>query len=317
MQADQVIKASFSLNGDVKQFEKYIRTIAGFFVIEATVMTATQDFRSRSSVEALWDVATNKMGQHMVDSLRECSKPEMFLEMKISINSFIQTMQMYGYAGLHLNDLLFTLLDRFGELARSQYGEYMRNIIADEEISGNGTFCPMEVGDNDALTVAQESLTIPSELISSARVNPYKPFPFNFPFSSGVPAICAEAKHLILHFYRFSNGFIQQSNEIDDLLKKILENVLVETVNGLYREKLATAGLNVAIQLMINSQWLAYACDDFEILLHEERYTQRSGRLLTQAPLAFEETQAVAEKRIFAVINAKIDTFLEVIDYAW
>jgi exocyst complex component 6 len=68
LQADQVIKATFSLKGDTAGFEKYMQTVAGFFLIEATVMTATHEFRSRSSVDALWDVAINKMGMHMVYS---------------------------------------------------------------------------------------------------------------------------------------------------------------------------------------------------------------------------------------------------------
>lgn len=48
--ADQIIKAVFTLAGDTLAFDKYIDTVAGFFVIESSLMLATQDFRSKSSV---------------------------------------------------------------------------------------------------------------------------------------------------------------------------------------------------------------------------------------------------------------------------
>jgi hypothetical protein len=50
--------------------------------------------------------------------------------MKVYIHSFIQTMAVYGYAGLHLNYLLFTLMDRFGELTRTNYEEAILKVSA-------------------------------------------------------------------------------------------------------------------------------------------------------------------------------------------
>lgn len=77
---------------------------------------------------------------------------------------------------------------------------------------------------------------------------------------------------MIVKFYMFSNGFIQQSNEIDDLLKKILQNILVNTVNGIYHDKIESCSIGVAIQLMLNAQWFEYACEDIEALLLDKRF---------------------------------------------
>lgn len=63
-----------------------------------------------------------------MNNLKECLQPELFLSMKLSIHSFIQTMAVYGYAGLHLNDLLFTLMDRFGELTRTHHDDIVLEV---------------------------------------------------------------------------------------------------------------------------------------------------------------------------------------------
>lgn len=130
LQADLVIKSTFSVkNGNILEFQRYIQNVAGFFVVEATLMSATQDFRSRSSVESLWEIATGKMGLHMFESLKECNNPNIFIEMKSSINVFISTMGMYGFAVAPLKDFMLSVLDSFGELKRRIHCETIQKVI--------------------------------------------------------------------------------------------------------------------------------------------------------------------------------------------
>lgn len=81
-------------NDDLSSLEKYIQEIAGFFVIEATVISTTHDFRSRSSVETLWQTCTGKMNAHLFEALAECNNPDLYLNIKLLVNSFISTMEV-------------------------------------------------------------------------------------------------------------------------------------------------------------------------------------------------------------------------------
>jgi hypothetical protein len=110
---------------DIRGLEKYIQEIAGFFVIEATIISTTQDFRSRTSVEMLWQTCTNKMNAHLFDALSECTNPDLYLNIKILVNSFISTMEIYGYAVNSLTDLLESLLDRYAELMKNRYSNFI------------------------------------------------------------------------------------------------------------------------------------------------------------------------------------------------
>jgi exocyst complex component 6 len=46
-------------------------------------------------------------------------------------------------------------------------------------------------------------------------------FPRALPFSRGFPFCCDHIKQFIIGFYHFAEGFDQQNNEMDDLLKKV------------------------------------------------------------------------------------------------
>ena len=68
--------------------------IAGFFIIEAIVMESTRDFRSRHQVEQLWEISTTKLLQIISDSLYECPDPDIILDIKQTVVSFIHTMEV-------------------------------------------------------------------------------------------------------------------------------------------------------------------------------------------------------------------------------
>jgi hypothetical protein len=124
---------------------------------------------------------------------------------------------------------------------------------------------------------------------------------------------------MITQFYQFSIGFIQQSNEIDDMLKKIIHTILLNVVCEFYKLKVLNASINIAVQLMLNCKWWAYGCDEFEAILLEKRCfaAKTGGKLMSQCIDAFEELYNTSEQRIFDVIKAKIDNFMDLIDYDW
>lgn len=53
------------------------------------------------------------------------------------------------------------------------------------------------------------------------------------------------------------------------------------------------------------------------MLLMETRSFHRSGRIHLKATSTFKETRRKAEKRIFELVNHKLDEFLELSDIDW
>ena len=111
----------------------------------------------------------------------------------------------------------------------------------------------------------------PSSLPRLPTAEVFQSYPKTFPFSRGFISICAVIKSYINGFYRFAEGFTQQYNEMDDLLKKSLENLLGQNLNGAVIRKLGSNSLSQAVQLMANLEYFEKACVEFEECLVEKR----------------------------------------------
>jgi hypothetical protein len=101
---------------------------------------------------------------------------------------------------------------------------------------------------------------------------PNMKFPRAMPFSKGFPECCATVKGFINGFYHFAEGFEQQHNEMDDLLKKSLENLLIQTIGTTLSRRLGHSTIEQAVQIMVNIEYFVLACGEFEDILIEKRY---------------------------------------------
>ncbi|KAJ3318536.1 hypothetical protein HDV06_000419 [Boothiomyces sp. JEL0866] len=293
--------------GNLAGLERYIQEITGFFVIEATVIATTVDFRSKNSVETLWLNAANKMNANLYQAFMECTNPDLYLSIKMLVNSFIQTMEVYGYTVTSLSDLMVSLLDQYADLMKSKCTELIMQTINEED-----DYSPMIIKDADELDEIMSAFQIPEEILNPATAYRKDIFPKILPFSKGFPQTCRYIRELIFGFYKFADGFSQQSHEIDDLMKKTLENLLLN-LNSAYHEKIESSGISVVNQLMINIQYFTSACTQFEDILQE----RKNIRVTLSSARSFAETKAVAEKRMLAIIQSKCASFLDLIEYEW
>ncbi|KAJ3373508.1 hypothetical protein HDU91_006451 [Kappamyces sp. JEL0680] len=300
-------------NNDLTSLERYIQEIAGFFVIEATVISTTQDFRSRSSVETLWQTCTNKMNAHLFEALTECTNPDLYLQIKLLVTSFISTMEIYGYAVTSLTDLMVSLLDRYAELMKNRCHVLVLKTIEEED-----DYSQMVLRDQEELEEVMAVFAIPQSVLDHnvSRRDPNIMFPKTLPFSKGLPQTVMYVKDMIQGYYKFAEGFSQQNHEIDDLLRKTLENLL-QGINSAYHDKIGSGGISVVYQMMVNLGFFDEVCNQLEDLLMEKRYSARSVRSSLFAAKLFVETRSEAEHRIHAIVNKKSDSFMELVDYDW
>ncbi|KAJ3293592.1 hypothetical protein HK104_004344 [Borealophlyctis nickersoniae] len=292
LQAALVLAARFSFkDGDLTGFQTYLHDVVGFFIIEAVVLNSTENFRSRTGVELLWENATDKMTQVITESLQDCGDPDLFLSIKLLVIAFIHTMEGYGYEVRQLMDLMLSLLDRYAELMKLQCSERVVEIIEDDE------YAPMVVHNEEEFETVLKA--------------------FNYKDDSKLKPLSLLIKSFIQNFYRFAEGFAQQYNEMDDLLKKSLENLLVQNLNGAILRKLAANNLSQVVQIIVNLEYFQLVCGEFEELLVENRYSHKGGRVVLEATQNFADSRLLAEKRIFDLVNQKTDEFLELAEYDW
>ena len=93
------------------------------------------------------------------------------------------------------------------------------------------------------------------------------------------------------------------------LSEKVCQS-LVERLNSQY--------LGQIVQILINLEHFETACRELEQLLAAARYSgSTGGSVALLATEKFRSNKKTAEKRIFELVNSKIDDLIETAEYDW
>jgi len=97
---------------------------------------------------------------------------------------------------------------------------------------------------------------------------------------------------------------------LDDLLSEKVCASLVERLNSQY--------LGQIVQILINLEHFEFACQELEkLLLTHRQGDSTSAQITLSATDKFRSNKKTAEKRIFEVVNSKIDDLIETAEYEW
>jgi hypothetical protein len=144
------------------------------------------------------------------------------------------------------------------------------------------------------------------------------PFPLFLPFSQTYPLCCIDIRNLTDQYYRFSEGFSQSHRDVDDILKKSLDELLIQQVSNSVRSSLnKTSNLSQIAQIVVNAEHFRLACTQLETLLTALRAPHRGGKLRLDASSHFTITLELAQKRIDSAIANKISEFFGMAEYDW
>jgi exocyst complex component 6 len=97
---------------------------------------------------------------------------------------------------------------------------------------------------------------------------------------------------------------------LDELLTEKVCLSLVERLNSQY--------LGQIVQILINLEHFEIACQELEQLLIRARSSTSAGGPVTlKATEQFRSNKKTAEKRIFELVNSKIDDLVDTSEYDW
>jgi len=97
-----------------------------------------------------------------------------------------------------------------------------------------------------------------------------------------------------------------------------LDELLCENVCQLLVDRLSSQYPGQIVQILTNFEHFETACKELQILLFEARSsTSASGPITLSATKRFREGKKTAEKRLFELVNSKIDDLIETAEYDW
>ncbi|KAF8972837.1 hypothetical protein BGZ46_010030, partial [Entomortierella lignicola] len=291
---------------DTENFESLLQDIVGFFIVEHLIFYSTTNFRTQSQLDELCEMGTNILLRLLNEGLNNLQDPDLFLKVKLLLMLYIQTMESYNYPVKKLNDLLLTLFRTYADQLETKFSANFHKLVDEDD------YTPMLVENQDEYNFLQKLFRFKED-----RKSTRQGFPRTLPFSKVVPYCCEDIRDFVGQFYQFVEGFNQEQNEMDDLVKDSLDTLLIQHVHSVWLKKLESRNLSQISQIIINLEYFQGACGDFEQLLTEMRSTVDSNKISLQATGLFRETRKSAEKRVSELVNSKIDDILELAEYDW
>ncbi|KAI9367260.1 exocyst complex subunit Sec15-like-domain-containing protein [Aspergillus egyptiacus] len=307
-QKELLIPASITLvDDDGASLHNLLEEMAGFAIVERATMKKVPDLRYPVDVDELWESMCQTAVGLISKALHEVDNAESLLKIKNLIALFMQAMNTWDFPVGAFNTLLFTLFQKYAELLKRRFSDDFQEIVSTDD------YMPMPI-------------QTPEEFDKVLNVSWYTPenpeeqaFPCVLPFSQMYPLCCIDIRNFLNQFYFFANDDEFSNLEIiDETLKTALDELLSSKVCDTLVERLNSQYLGQIVQILINLEHFEYACRELELLLAAARSQSSSSEPVTlKATEKFRDNKKAAEKRIFEVVNSKIDDLIETAEYEW
>ncbi|KAG0648560.1 Exocyst complex component sec15 [Hyphodiscus hymeniophilus] len=296
--------------------------IAGFAIIEKATMRRVPNLRSNVDVDELWDSMCHTAISLISKALDTVDNAEVLLKIKGVIALFIQTMDGWGYSITALDNFLLKLFEKYAELLKRRFSDDFQEIVSTDD------YMPMPISNLDeydkVVNVSWFTPEKPREELTYVHISTLQAptnvprFPCVLPFSQMYPLCCIDIRNFLNQFYFFSDDHFQHPAVIDSTLQKSLDQLLSEKVCQSLVERLSSQYLGQIVQILINLEHFETACSELEQLLIAARSsTSAGGPIVLNATEEFRSNKKTAEKRIFELVNSKIDDLVETAEYDW
>jgi hypothetical protein len=105
---DLLLPSYIHLDESGSYLHNLLAEITGYSIIERATAAKTQDFRSVSEIEELWDIMCARVIDLITDTVNKINDPKVLLTVKESVTLFMQTIQViqlsilsYFYRGMN------------------------------------------------------------------------------------------------------------------------------------------------------------------------------------------------------------------------
>ncbi|KAF7291070.1 Rsec15 protein [Mycena chlorophos] len=275
-----------------------IQEISGFFIIETHVLQTTGNFRSERDVEELWDGLLALLTMGIENALRTETDPDSFLSVKESLLSFIVTLESSNYSTLSLHSFIIVLFEKYARLLETQFNKRFDNIVQNDD------HLQMQVETANQMKTVLDVVWIEASERRALEEH----------------SICVAKTFVPSYkkFYAFVEGVSQHHRNIDELLSKSLDSLLINHISKTISQRLTSLStLTQIAQIVTNLEYLQVTCVELQRSLTSLRSSQRGGSIVLTASSSFEATLARALQRITGLISSKLDDFFGLSEYNW
>ena len=166
-------------------YSDYFYRVAGFFLIEDTILNTTEDLITREWANGLWERAVVMISGVLEKHLANCLTSDTICSVKQLIAVFNQCLQSYGYPVGRLVDILLQVRQRYTTVLQENLQERLSKMLMEDNLQ------QVVVADEDSYLATVAKFPFESQVFREAG------FPKTFPFSGVVPNIYVEIEKFI------------------------------------------------------------------------------------------------------------------------
>ncbi|CAI7625699.1 unnamed protein product [Penicillium bialowiezense] len=295
------------IDEDGSSLHNLLEEMAGFAIVERATMRRAPDLRSSVDIDELWDSMCQGAVVLISKALPEVDNAESILNIKNLIALFMQTMNSWSFPVRVFDDFLLKLFEKYAELLKKRFSDDFQEIVSTDD------YMPMPIQ-----TQEEHDKVLNVSWYSPEKPREEQVFPCILPFSRMYPLCCIDIRNFLNQFYFFATDGFANTNVIDETLKTDLDDLLSQKVCDTLVERLSSQYLGQIVQILINLEHFELACRELELLLAAARSQNSTGTSIAlKATEKFRSNKKAAEKRIFEVVNSKIDDLIETAEYEW
>lgn len=271
-------------------YAKYLNAIAGFFIVEATVLQTSNQLINSADVTALWDAASNKMRAVLQVEVAYCEDIDSLPELKNYLLVFCRTLRKYGYNLNMMHDFVKTSLrDRYVNVTLDRLTLALTKLCDHP----NASIALQIKNDKDF----QEFVT-KTDIASLFRDKTKK----NFPFSVLVPEVIRMSQQFTVDLNKFCSNLPDAETIVVHGLDQLMKIFVTALQNRDYASDPTVLNLGMHF---INAHWFM-AC----LPLIEEHLTTL-GISAKLDPTPFQETSRILEEMLYDLNTKFIDRQFE------
>ncbi|KAL2200886.1 exocyst complex subunit Sec15-like-domain-containing protein [Corynascus similis CBS 632.67] len=308
-QKDLIMPSSESLfsDDDDDSLKSLLESVAGFAIIEKATMQRAPSVRSTLDVDELWDSMCQAIIRIASKSLEGVSNAKLLLKIEEDMALFIQTMEGWGYSASMLNNFQLVLFRKYAELLQRQFSTSFQEAVSTDD------YMPMNIKNREEYDQVYSAILFDDEVPPDEIT-----LPAVFPFSKMYPLCCLHIRKFEQEFRDFTHENFDHPNIVDETLRTTLDELLTDIVCQTLVERLSSQYLGQIVQILTNLEHFEVACQKLEKLLIQGRSSTSAGGPVTlRATELFRNHKKTAEKRIFELVNSKIDDLVDTSDYDW
>ncbi|GAB7343649.1 hypothetical protein MBLNU457_1641t1 [Dothideomycetes sp. NU457] len=306
-QKELLLPTAINLSDDEgNELSTLLESITGFAIVEKATLLRTEGLRTLADVDELWDSMCQSAITLITKALPAVDNDEKLLKIKGVIALFIQTMEAWGYSVVSMDKMILKLFEEYSRLLKAKCSEDFAELVSADD------YMPMPINNpDDYEKVMNVSWYTPEDEQEPS-------FPCVLPFSQMYPLCCINIRNFLNQIYLFSDDYFQNSSIIDETLKNSLDDMLCNKVCKSLVDRLSSQYPGQIVQILTNLDHFETACRELQDILVEARSSSSAaGPIVLHATEDFENAKKRAEKRIFELVNSKIDDLVETAEYAW